>query len=132
MTIGVAVSGDGRVLKISSLAALFAGLATLVFGVVLVVGNLADTDAWVTAFDGLLAMVYGARAAILANVPSNTANIRKKALVLILVVAATLGYLYMQRNSTGPAQFGLVTAILFIGILALFFASRIVKEQMRK
>ena len=131
-TIGDAVSGDGRILKISSLAALFVGVGTLIFGVVLAVGSMIDVDAWITAFDGLLASVYGARTAILANVPSNTPSIRKKALVMAVVVAATLGYLCTQKDNTSIAQFGMVALILLIAIVAFAVASRIVKEQMRK
>ena len=126
------MSGDGRILKISSLAALFVGLGTLVFGVVLAIGSTLDVDAWITAFDGLLASVYGVRTAILANVPSNTSSIRTKALVMAVVVAATLGYLCTQKNNTTIAQFAMIALILLIAVLAFAVASRIVKEQMRK
>ena len=129
---GVIMTGEGKTLKIFCLVALFAGLGTFVLGIVLAVGNLLDYDAWATACEGLLSTVFGVRGAILANVPSNTAKIRSKALVFLLGAAVVMGYLaYARANATIP-QFALAGILCMVALVAVVLASRIVKEQLRK
>ena len=129
---GVKMTGDGKILKLTCLAALFVGLAGLVYGIVLAVGNLIDYDAWATAFDGLLSTVYGVRCAILANVPSNTSKIRSKSLILLLVGAAIAAYLFYAKAGVLVPQLVVAGIIVGLALIALFVSQKIVKDQLRK
>ena len=129
---GDMVTGDGKILKLACIGALFAGIATLVLGVVLAVGNLMDIDAWITAFEGLCSTIFGVRCAILANVPSNTAKIRTKAIVLSVASVAVVAALVAGGFEVTVGQLTMAGVIGVIALVALLFASRIVKEQLRK
>jgi len=126
------VTGDGKILKLACIGALFAGIATLVLGVVLAVGNLMDIDAWITAFEGLCSTVFGVRCAILANVPSNTAKIRIKAIVLSVAAIAVVAALVAGGFEVTVGQLVMASIIGVIALVALMFANIIVKEQLRK
>ena len=123
---------DGKILKITSLTALFAGIASLVMGAMLLVANNVDIDACITAVEGLLASVYGVRTAILANVPSNTSKIRNKAIILVLASIAVVAAFYFAGFDVTIYQIVLAVCICVISLAALYMASRIVKEQLRK
>lgn len=129
---GGVVGGEGKLLKVCCLVALFAGLGTCAFGAVLVGADLADADAWVTTGEGLLSTVFGVRTAVLANVPSNTARIRTKALALTLVAAAAIAFLVLVGQDVQVAQHVLAGLIAGIGLVTLVVAARIVREQLRK
>ena len=129
---GDMVTGDRKILKLACIGALFAGIATLVLGVVLAVGNLMDIDAWITAFEGLCSTIFGVRCAILANVPSNTAKIRTKAIVLSVAAVAVVAALVAGGFEVSVGQLAMAGVIGVIALVALMFASRIVKEQLRK
>ena len=129
---GDMVTGDGKILKLACIGALFAGIATLVLGVVLAVGNLMDIDAWITAFEGLCSTIFGVRCAILANVPSNTAKIRTKAIVLSVASVAVVAALVAGGFEVTVGQLAMAGVIGVIALVALMVASRIVKEQLRK
>ena len=127
------MTGQGKLLKIFCLAALFTGLASLVYGIVLAVGNFVDIDAWMTAGEGALASVYGARTAILANVPSNTSKISKKALALSVAgIAVVACFVAVETLSVTPIQLGLAVVVCVVGVVSALIARGIVKEQMRK
>ncbi len=126
------MTGDGKLLKISCLTALFVGLGTLVLGVVLALGNLADLDAWATAAEGLGSAVFGVRSAILANVPSNTSKIRGKSVALMLLAAVTLGYLVYSGAAVQVAQLCLAAVVAIVAVVAFVLASKIVRDQLRR
>ena len=126
------MTGDGKLLKISSLVSLFVGAATCVIGIVLAVGNMLDMDALLTAGEGLVATVYGVRTAILANVPSNTAKFRKKALVLLVLALGVGAYFVYVRQSVTLAQFALAAIVGAIALYAVMLSTKIVKDQLRK
>ncbi|MBR3235679.1 MAG: hypothetical protein IKG11_08690 [Atopobiaceae bacterium] len=127
------MTAEGKLLKLSSLAALFVGLGSLVFGLVLALGTMVDVDAWVTAGEGLVAMIYGVRTAILANVPSNTSKIKIKALALTVLAAAVVGFfVYLGARQVQMPQICLAVLVCVIAVAAFVIASRIVKEQLRK
>lgn len=126
------MTGDGKLLKISSLAALFVGFATMVTGAMLVIVNTVDMDAWMTIIEGLGSAVYGVRTAILANVPSNTSKIRGKALVLLLLALVVGGYLLYTRATVDTVQIVLTAIVLVIAIVALYLSTKIIKDQLRK
>ena len=121
----------GKMLKITSLAALFIGLGALVFGVVIAVKNVMDMDAWATTFEGLASTVYGVRTAILANVPSNTEKIRTKAVILFLCALVIGGYFLYVRQGIEIAQLCFAGAICVVAFGAIVIAHRIVREQLR-
>lgn len=123
---------SGKILKLSCLAALFAGLATLALGVMLLVGNLVDTDACLTAVEGLLSTVFGVRCSILANVPSNTNKVKGKALILALFALATGAAFVFAGLSVTTAQLAAAAVICVIACVAFLVARSIVKEQLRK
>lgn len=127
------MSEAGKVLKLSSLAALFVGIATFVFGIIINVGTaVLDVDAIATAFEGLLAAVYGAKTAILANVPSNTEKIRNKAIILLVAAAAVIGFFVYRMYDVTIVQLVLAGVIAAIGFFAIVVANGIIKEQLRK
>ena len=127
------MTGHGKLLKISSLAAMFCGLASLVVGVVLVVRDVTDVDACMTSLEGLLSLVYGVRTAILANVPSNTDKIGKKALILLAAaVAVVAAFVAVKTLSVTPVQIALACVICAIALAAVVLARTIVAEQLRK
>lgn len=127
------MSEAGKVLKLSSLAALFVGIATLVFGIIINVGTaVLDVDAIATALEGLLAVVYGAKTAILANVPSNTEKIRNKAIILLVAAAAVIGFFVYRMYDVTIVQLILAGVIAAIGFFAIVVANGIIKEQLRK
>jgi hypothetical protein len=126
------MTSQGRLLKVFCLAALFAGIGSLVYGVALAVGNFADIDAWVTTGEGLLSSVLGVRTAILANVPSNTAKIKSKYLIAALAAIAVIAYLAYSRANVQIPQLALAAIVCVIVLAGFFIASSIVKEQLRK
>lgn len=126
------MTGEGKLLKLTCLAALFMGVASMVCGAIFVVGNLADTDAWITAGEGLLASVYGVRTSILANVPSNTSKIRGKAVILALVAAAVIAAFAVAGLDVQIVQTCLAAVVFVLAAIGFIMASRIVKEQLRK
>lgn len=126
------MTSQGRLLKVFCLAALFVGIGSLVYGVVLAVANLADLDAWVTAGEGLISTVLGVRTAILANVPSNTALIKKKYLIAALAAIAVIAYLVYSRTDVTVAQLAVAALVCAIVVIGFVIASGIVKEQLRK
>lgn len=126
------MTANGKLLKIFCLAALFAGIASLVCGFVLVAGSLADVDAWVTAGEGIGAALTGARSAILANVPSNTSKIKTISLVATLVAVAGAAFMLFGGQDVQVAQIALAVALCVIAVAAFVIAAQIVKEQLRK
>ena len=128
------MTADGKLLKISCLAALFAGLASLAVGIFLAigVGNMIDIDAWVTAAEGLASTVYGVRTAILANVPSNTSKIKTFALCLTVLGIAVVSFLLYSAGHVEIIQTCLAVVVCVIAVVGFVLASRIVKEQLRK
>ena len=126
------MTADGKLLKISCIASLFAGIATVVLGIVLFAATMTDMDALVTACDGLLATVFGARCAILANVPSNTAKIRGKALIFLAAAAAVVAFLVFGGQDVVTLQYATAGFLCGLALVALALAQRIVKEQLRK
>jgi len=129
---GVNVTADGKILKITCITALFAGIASLVLGGVLLVANNVDIDAMITAGEGLISSVYGVRTSILANVPSNTSKIKNKALLLTLVGAAVLAAFRLAGFDVTIQQTVLAICVAVIALAGFIMASRIVKEQLRK
>ena len=125
------MSSDAKLLKISSLAALFLGLASAILGVVLVVASTVDIDAWMTTFEGVLSTVYGVRTAILANVPSNTPKIRIKAVILAVVAACILGYFVYVLTQVHIAQLCLSGLVAVVAVVAICVSSVIIKKQMQ-
>ena len=126
------MTSDGKLLKIFCIASLFAGIASAVLGIVLFVATMTDIDALATAFDGVLGTVFGARCAILANVPSNTAKIRGKALIFMLAAAAVVAFLVFGGQDVETMQYAAAGFLCGIAFVALVLAQRIVKEQLRK
>ena len=127
------MSGAGKVLKMSSLAAMFVGIATLIVGIVINVGaTVLDIDALATIGEGLIAAVYGVRTAILANVPSNTQKIRNKAIILLVFAAAVIGYFVYRIYDVTVPQLVLAGVVGAIGFCAVIVANGIIKEQLRK
>lgn len=126
------MTSQGRLLKVFCLAALFVGIGSLVYGVILAVANFADIDAWVTTGEGLLSAVLGVRTAILANVPSNTAKIKSKYLIAALAAIAVIAYLAYSRANVQMAQLFLAALVCGIVVVGFAIASGIVKEQLRK
>ena len=126
------MTGDGKLLKIICLATLFVGLGSLAYGIALAVHSVMDYDAWATAGEGLLSTVYGVRSAILANVPSNTAKIRTKALVLLAVGVAVAGFFAYAIAGVTMPQIALAIVIVLLALGAVAMASKIVKDQFRK
>lgn len=126
------MTSQGRLLKIFCLAALFVGIGSLAYGIVLAVADLADIDAWVTTGEGLLSTVLGVRTAILANVPSNTEKIKSKYLIAALAAIAVIAYLAYSRANVQVAQLALAAIVCVIVLVGFFVAAGIVKEQLRK
>ena len=126
------MTSQGRLLKIFCLAALFVGIGSLAYGVLLAVADLSDIDAWVTTGEGLLSTVLGVRTAILANVPSNTAKIKSKYLIAALAAIAVIAYLAYSKANVQVAQLALAAIVCVIVVAGFFIAAGIVKEQLRK
>ena len=126
------MTGDGKILKLACLASLFVGFAALIYGVVLLVGNFTDIDAWITAAEGIAATALGVHSARLANVPSNTSKIRMIALVGALCALAIAAYVLMQGPETTRGQDVISVIVVGIMLVAVLYATRIVKEQLRK
>ncbi len=123
---------DGKTLKITCIISLFVGLATIALGIVLAVGNMVDFDAWLTALEGVGTAAFGARSAILANVPSNTSKIRGKSLALLVLAVGVGAYLIYVGTQATIAQLGVAAVICLLAVCALLVSHRIVKEQLRK
>ena len=126
------MTGAGKLLKITSLVGLFLGLGTIALGVFYAVANMADIDAWATALEGVLATVYGVRTAILANVPSNTDKIRRKALILAIVALAVVAFFIAGGQDVQLPQLCVAVVVALVALVAFFIAHGIVKEQLRK
>ena len=126
------MTSEGKLLKVLCLASMFVGLAVAMLGATLVVPNLHDADAWLTAGEGAGATIFGVRSAILANVPSNTARIRMKALVLSVLAITVVAYLLFGGAQYVVTQVIAAASIALIALCSLVMASRIVKEQLRK
>ncbi|MBP3894044.1 MAG: hypothetical protein J6D34_08405 [Atopobiaceae bacterium] len=126
------MTADGKILKVTSIIALFAGIASIVLGFVLLMPSFVDPDACITALEGLVSIVYGVRTAIMANVPSNTAKIRTKALILMLLAAVVVGVFYFAGLDVTMYQIVMAVCICVIAVAGFAMASKIVKEQLRK
>ena len=126
------MTGSAKLLKITCLAALFVGIASVVVGALSVMGNLADFDAWATVAEGVGSTIYGVRTAILANVPSNTAKIRMKAAAMFVLAVGVVVLLITRRTEVELAQLCLGVAICTLACVAVVVAHGIVKAQLRK
>ncbi|MBO7674561.1 MAG: hypothetical protein J6S63_06085 [Atopobiaceae bacterium] len=95
------MSAEAKRVKILTLIELVLGLAIVVTGVVLVVLGAASAAPFVLCGEGVLTLVFGARAALIANVPARIGKLVSLALiVLLLQIACLVGIVFL----IGPDQ----------------------------
>lgn len=123
------MSSEAKRVKIFTLLALFAGLALIVYGVVRLIGGNSSTDSYVICGEGVLTLVFGARGALIANVPARLGKLATFAFVVFLVqlVCVAGAVLLIQPENVAndpvpvcacavPAVISLVIALLSRGI----------------
>lgn len=86
------MSSEAKRVKILTLLELFLGIALVVAGIVFVVMGAATSAPYVLCGEGGLALVYGVRGSLIANVPARMAKLAKFAAVMLLLqVACVVG-----------------------------------------
>lgn len=82
------MSSEAKRVKILTLVEMFLGLALVVAGIVFVVGGASTAAPFVLCGEGALSLVFGARGALIANVPARIGKIVSLGLVVLLLQAA--------------------------------------------
>lgn len=123
---GVRVSKEVKRVKLLTLIELFLGAVVLVSGIVVGVMGLVEQPASFTiAGEGLLTLVFGARAALILNVPARIAKVVKLALVVLLLQIACLVAAVMLMDMDGKKDMvvavcgGFLPALLTCTIMML-------------
>lgn len=89
------MSSEAKRVKILTLIELALGLALIVVGIVLVVGGQAAQAPFVLCGEGVVSLVFGGRAALIANVPARIGKLVSLALIICLVQAACVAGIVM-------------------------------------
>ncbi len=91
------VSSEAKRVKLLTLAEMFLGLIVLVGGIVAAVMGLLDLTAGIVlAAEGIVGLLFGARGALIANVPARIGKLVRIALVVVLIQIAccvVVGYI---------------------------------------
>ena len=123
------MSSEAKRVKILTLIELILGLVLVVTGVVLAVMGAVTVAPFVLCGDGILTMVFGARGALIANVPARIGNLTSLALIaMLLQIVCLVGIVLLIGPSNVsedpvpifeaalPAIFSVTIALLSNGI----------------
>lgn len=95
------MSSEAKRVKILTLIELFLGLALVVAGIVLAVGGAATMAPFALCAEGVVSLVFGARGALIANVPARIGKMVSLGLVVFLLQAACIALIVYL---VGPDQ----------------------------
>ncbi len=126
------MSAEAKRVKILTLIELALGLALVVFGVVLLISHVATSAPFILCGEGLLTLFFGARGALIANVPARIGKLATLALIIFVVqLACAVGVIMMVgpenvSNEVGPVACACAPALvtLIIAILSRGIAKR--------
>ena len=123
------MSSEAKRVKIFTLLELALGLALVVYGIVLIVGGSPAQMPAVMCGEGVFGLFFGARSALIANVPARIGKLVSFGLVALLIqvvcivaIVMTIGTDHVAENplpvclSAIPAVFSLVIALLSRGM----------------
>ena len=120
------MSTEVKRVKLLTLLELFLGMAVLVGGIVVAVMALVEQPAgFVIAGEGLVTLLFGARAALIVNVPARIAKVVKLALIVMLVQIACAVAAVMLMDMDGKKDMvvavcgGFLPAIITFVIMML-------------
>lgn len=118
------MSAEAKRIKILTLAQLFVGLALIVGGIVMLMGD-ATPRPFILGVEGILTLAVGARGALIANVPARIGKLAVLMLVALMVQCSCVAFVVFftgPENVSGdpvpccmalvPAVFSLVIALL--------------------
>ena len=90
------MSAEAKRVKILTLIELFLGLAVAVAGIVLLVMGAKTAAPFVLCGEGVVSVVFGARGALIANVPARIGKLATLGLVVLLLqVACIVGVVFL-------------------------------------
>lgn len=129
------MSSEAKRIKILTLIELALGLALLVFGIVLIVGGGNNNAPFVLCGEGVIGLFFGARGAIIANVPARMGKlVSLGAIVLLLQIACVIGIIMLtdpQNVSQDPAPTCAAAIPAVITLVAVLLARGMTKRAER-
>lgn len=119
------MSSEAKRVKILTLIELLLGLAIVICGIVLGIMEAATAAPYVLAGEGVVSMFFGARGALIANVPARIGKLATFGLIVLVIQLVCVGivvYMVGPNNVAEdpvPVCLSVIPALLTLAIMLL-------------